>query len=197
MKKRILSLLLALVMLATLLPLGLYDTAWAAEVSETAEAAEIASGSCGAGGVEDSSVRWVLTDDGTMTISGTGAMCDRETPWRDFSSQINRVVIESGVTTVGSYAFSNCDNLTAAELPGTLTAIGDYAFAWSNVAEITIPDGVVTIGAGAFQETKLVDVVIPDSVTTIGAGAFWENEACRCGHPGQCDDHWGERIPLL
>ena len=36
MKKRILSLLLALVMITTLLPLGLYDTAWAAEVSETA-----------------------------------------------------------------------------------------------------------------------------------------------------------------
>ena len=172
MKKRILSLLLALVMITTLLPLGLYDTAWAAEVSETAEATEIASGSCGAGGVDDSSVRWVLTDDGTMTISGTGAMCDKETPWRDFSSQINRVVIESGVTTVGSYAFSNCDNLTAAELPGTLTAIGDYAFAWGGIAEITIPDGVVTIGAGAFQETKLVDVVIPDSVTTIGESAF-------------------------
>ena len=181
MKKRILSLLLALVMITTLLPLGLYDTAWAAEVSETAEAAEvsetaeateIASGSCGAGGVEDSSVRWVLTDDGTMTISGTGAMCDEEMPWWEFRSQINRVVIESGVTTVGSDAFSNCDNLTAAELPGTLTAIGDYAFAWSGIAEITIPDGVVTIGAGAFQETKLVDVVIPDSVTTIGESAF-------------------------
>ena len=193
MKKRILSLLLALVMLATLLPLGLYDTAWAAEVSETAEAAEvsetaeateIASGSCGAGGVEDSSVRWVLTDDGTMTISGTGAMCDRETPWRDFSSQINRVVIESGVTTVGSYAFSNCDNLTAAELPGTLTAIGDYAFAWSGIAEITIPDGVVTIGAGAFQETKLADVVIPDSVTTIGESAFRYCEEMETLHLG-------------
>ena len=131
MKKRILSLLLALVMITTLLPLGLYDTAWAAEVSETAEAAEvsetaeateIASGSCGAGGVEDSSVRWVLTDDGTLTISGTGAMCDWEEPWREFEYQINRVVIESGVTTVGSNAFSNCDNLTAVELPDTLTA---------------------------------------------------------------------------
>mgnify|MGYP004622616827 CR=1 FL=1 len=184
MKKRILSLLLALVMITTLLPLGLYDTAWAAEVSETAEATEIASGNCGTGGVEDSSVRWVLTDDGTMTISGTGAMCDKETPWRNFSSQINRVVIESGVTTVGSDAFSNCDNLTAAELPGTLTAIGDYAFAWSGIAEITIPGGVVTIGAGAFQETKLINVVIPDSVTTIGESAFrycWEMKTLHLG----------------
>ena len=193
MKKRILSLLLALVMITTLLPLGLYDTAWAAEVSETAEAAEvsetaeateIASGSCGAGGVEDSSVRWVLTDDGTMTISGTGAMCDKETPWRNFSSQINRVVIESGVTTVGSYAFSNCDNLTAAELPGTLTAIGDYAFAWSGIAEITIPDGVVTIGACAFWQTKLINVVIPDSVTTIEESAFrycWDMKTLHLG----------------
>ena len=119
-----------------------------------------------------------------MTISGTGAMCDEEMPWWEFRSQINRVVIESGVTTVGSDAFSNCDNLTAAELPGTLTAIGDYAFAWSGIAEITIPDGVVTIGAGAFQETKLVDVVIPDSVTTIGESAFrycWEMKTLHLG----------------
>ena len=184
MKKRILSLLLALVMITTLLPLGLYDTAWAAEVSETAEATEIASGNCGTGGVEDSSVRWVLGEDGTLTISGTGAMCDWGTPWQEFRSQINRVVIESGVTTVGSDAFSNCDNLTAAELPGTLTAIGDYAFAWSGIAEITIPDGVVTIGAGAFQETKLVDVVIPDSVTTIGESAFrycWDMKTLHLG----------------
>ena len=193
MKKRILSLLLALVMITTLLPLGLYDTAWAAEVSETAEAAEIsetaeateiASGGCGVNGSDDYSVRWVLSEDGTMTISGTGAMCDKETPWREFESQIKRVVIESGVTTVGSDAFSNCDNLTAAELPGTLTAIGDYAFAWSGIAEITIPDGVVIIGAGAFWETKLVDVVIPDSVTTIEESAFrycWEMKTLHLG----------------
>ena len=174
MKKRILSLLLALVMLATLLPLGLYDTAWAAEVSETAEATEIASGSCGAGGVEDSSVRWVLTDDGTMTISGTGAMCDEETPWWEFRSQINRVVIESGVTTVGSNAFSNCDNLTAVELPGTLTAIGDRTFAYCDgLAGVTIPDSVTSIGNHAFLGCVLLtDVTISANVTYIGEGAF-------------------------
>ena len=134
------------------------------------------SGGCGVNGSDDYSVRWVLGEDGTLTISGTGAMCDEEMPWWEFRSQINRVVIESGVTTVGSNAFNGCSNLTAVELPDTLTAIGDYAFAWSNVAEITIPDGVVTIGASAFWRTALADVVIPDSVTTIGAGAFWETK---------------------
>ena len=184
MKKRILSLLLALVMLATLLPLGLYDTAWAAEVSETAEATEIASGSCGAGGVEDSSVRWVLTDDGTMTISGTGAMCDEETPWWEFRSQINRVVIESGVTTVGTAAFSGCENLTEAVLPDTLTAINSYAFEWDSLVQITIPDGVTTIGDDAFRWNRLVDVVIPDSVTTIGKEAFMHCEEMQTLHLG-------------
>ena len=184
MKKRILSLLLALVMITTLLPLGLYDTAWAAEVSETAEATEIASGSCGAGGVEDSSVRWVLTDDGTMTISGTGAMCDEETPWWEFRSQINRVVIESGVTTVGTAAFSGCENLTEAVLPDTLTAINSYAFEWDSLVQITIPDGVTTIGDDAFRWNRLVDVVIPDSVTTIGKEAFMHCEEMQTLHLG-------------
>ena len=202
MKKRILSLLLALVMITTLLPLGLYDTAWAAEVSETAEAAEvsetaeaaevsetaeateIASGSCGAGGVEDSSVRWVLTSDGTLTISGTGAMCDKETPWWEFRSQINRVVIESGVTTVGTAAFSGCKNLTEAVLPDTLTAINSYAFEWDSLVQITIPDGVTTIGDDAFRWNRLVDVVIPDSVTTIGKEAFMHCEEMQTLHLG-------------
>ena len=142
------------------------------------------SGGCGVNGSDDYSVRWVLGEDGTLTISGTGAMCDEEMPWWEFRSQINRVVIESGVTTVGSNAFNGCSNLTAVELPDTLTAIGDYAFAWSNVAEITIPDGVVTIGAGAFWGTALVDVVIPDSVTTIGDSAFrycWEMKTLHLG----------------
>ena len=184
MKKRILSLLLALVMITTLLPLGLYDTAWAAEISETAEATEIASGNCGAGGVEDSSVRWVLTDDGTMTISGTGAMCDEEMPWWDFSSQINRVVIESGVTTVGAATFPGCENLTEAVLPDTLTTISKWAFDGSSLTKITIPDGVTTIGDGAFRWNHLVDVVIPDSVTTIGKEAFMLCEEMQTLHLG-------------
>lgn len=63
MKKRIASILLAVMMIVTLLPLGLVDTAWAATV--------VGSGDCSG---YNSNVTWKLTSDGTLTISGTGYM---------------------------------------------------------------------------------------------------------------------------
>lgn len=61
MKKQIASILLTVMMIVTLLPLGLMDTAWAATVVD--------SGSCGKNG---DNVTWKLTSEGTLTISGTG-----------------------------------------------------------------------------------------------------------------------------
>lgn len=65
MKKQIASILLTVMMIVTLLPLGLMDTAWAATVVD--------SGSCGKNG---DNVTWKLTSEGTLTISGTGDMAD-------------------------------------------------------------------------------------------------------------------------
>ena len=116
MKKRILSMLLALVMLATLLPLGLIDTAEAA----------VSSGTCG------ENVNWTLTNDGTLTISGTGAMTDYVfsdgAPWYGFRSQVKTVVIENGVTSIGNSAFYGCSSLTSVTIPNSVTSIGDLAF---------------------------------------------------------------------
>ena len=116
MKKRILSMLLALVMLATLLPLGLIDTAEAA----------VSSGTCG------ENVNWTLTNDGTLTISGTGAMTDYVfsdgAPWYGFRSQVKTVVIENGVTSIGNSAFYGCSSLTSVTIPNSVTSIGSSAF---------------------------------------------------------------------
>ena len=128
------------------------------------------SGSCGA------DVRWAL-EDGTLTISGSGRMSDYEygegIPWEEYSDEIERVVIQEGVTQIGSYAFgSDLTGLRSVELPESLRVIGDSAFIYSGIQSITIPSGVTTIENQAFMFTNLTSVRIPASVTSIGTEAF-------------------------
>ena len=91
----------------------------------------------------------------TLKISGSGAMTDynlNNQPWKDLKSQITTVTIESGVTSIGDYAFDNCANLASVTIPATVTSIGDYAFfRCTNLASITIPAGVESIGTAAFN----------------------------------------------
>ena len=163
MKKRIASILLAVMMIVTLLPLGLMDTAWAATF--------IGSGKCG------DNVTWSLTSDGTLTISGTGDMADFEwdgTPWCSVSSQVKSVVIKDGVTSIGDCAFGGCISLTSVSIPDGVISIGFAAFeSCSLLTGVTIPNSVTGIGDYAFGYcSSLISVTIPGSVTSIGEAAF-------------------------
>ena len=187
LKKRLLSILLAAVMVLTMLPLGLVDTAYAATVVD--------SGTCG------DNVTWRLSDDGVLTISGTGAMQDYNyynnyAPWYSVRSQVKSVVIERGVTSIGEYAFygcyalsvtipdsvtsigsgafSGCDSLTSVTIPGSVTSFGSGAFdSCDALTSVTISDGVNSIGNSAFSNCEaLTDVTIPNTVTAIGIEAF-------------------------
>ena len=179
-------------MVLTMLPLGLVDTAWAATVVD--------SGSCGKNG---DNVTWKLTSDGTLTISGTGDMADFDywngngAPWLRVRLQAKKVIIQDGVTSIGSYAFYDCDALANVIISNGLTNIGNYAFyRCTRLANVTIPASVTAIGWGAFQGcrslksvkipsgvssidsytftdcTSLINVTIPTSVTSIGKCAF-------------------------
>lgn len=103
MKKSIFSLLMALVMMLSLVP----SVAFAADI--------VASGNCGAEG-DGSNLTWTLDDAGTLTISGTGKMEDYGSfglaPWHRYGSAIKSVNIDEGVTSIGKYAFYNCNSLT-------------------------------------------------------------------------------------
>ena len=102
--------------------------------------ADIASGTCG------DNLTWTLTTDGTLTIVGTGAMNDFSyytSPWYDHCEAITSVVIEPGVTSIGTFAFYNCGELMNAEIPDSVLSIGNYAFSvCTSLSNIYIPEGV-------------------------------------------------------
>jgi len=129
-----------------------------------------------ASGTLDGGLAWNLTKAGTLTISGKGAMQDfsstAEQPWSSNSGQIQKIVIEDGVTNIGSSAFWDCGALSA-EIAPSVTAIGNSAFKGSKIISVTIPSGVKVIGDDAFRTCQnLSSVTVCEGVETIGQNVF-------------------------
>jgi len=113
----------------------------------------------------------------TLTISGTGTMYDYGNgglPWLGFRDEIKKVVIESGVTSIGNYAFSNTKDIDVS-MSNSVITIGDHAFERSAITKINIGSGVTSIGIRAFAIcSELSKISIPDNVVAIGSYAFDE-----------------------
>ena len=154
---------------------GPEETVAETEPVTEAAAAAIGSGTCG------DNLTWELSDDGTLTISGTGAMKDYSTynstraPWAKYASSITRLVIENGVTYVGKYAFYNCTSLTSVSMADSVTTAGIRAF-WDCTAltDVRLSEGLTSIAEGMFYScSSLAFIKIPASVATISSWAFY------------------------
>ena len=167
MKKRLLSLLVALCMAVTLLPVSAI-TAWAEDPPK--------SGKCGATG-DGSDVTWQLTEN-TLTIRGSGAMEDYSTsysrPWNSFCDQITSVVIFPGVTSIGECAFKGFSKLIHVDIANSVISIGSQAFSYcSSLTDIKIPQSVTYIGGVVFNDcTNLSSITLSNNITSIGSYAF-------------------------
>ena len=101
---------------------------------------------------------------GTLTVTGS---CDMEdysasspAPWAGYRNKIKKVIVESGVTGIGSYAFENCKNLSSVEIGNTVQKIGEGAFSnCLTLKSVTIPSSVDTIAYGAFWWCPDLDTV--------------------------------------
>ena len=143
----------------------------------------IAAGSFAAGSWTSGACTVTLADNGTLTVSGSGAMADYASPsdnppWFSVKNDIKRAVIESGVTKIGNSAFIYCDSLVSATIQKGVTKIGKNAFEnCSALTSVTIPEGLTNIGGWAFRDCfSLPSLTIPASVTAIDIDVF---DGCR------------------
>jgi len=184
MKKRILSLLLALVMVLVLVP-----------TVALAEDTPAMSGTCGASGNENN-VKWELTDvdgDGnyTLTISGTGAMADytgwQSQPWKGYANQITRFVVEDGVTNISKFATNGETKIEEYIIGKDVAEIGTFGVSADSAKEFVVDsantsfkvaDGAIltadgtTLVAYPGGRASVEEYAIPSTVTTILGGAF-------------------------
>ena len=150
----------------------------------------VAHGECGMHG---NNLLWVLTEDGTLTISGSGDMRNysiddvrrTEAPWGAYWKQLTALVLESGVTSISWSAFSECGNLQSVSIPSTVTYIGGYAFEeCGKMTDITFGhrvNDVLKIEEGAFDSAyRLMRIIRVPSARKINKGietVRWESRS--------------------
>ena len=174
--KKVLSIFLSLLMVALMLPIA----------AVPASALE-GFGQCG------DDIEWAFfSGTGELVLSGTGAMYDYnydssaelgsvekcDSPFYAARDLIKSVKIYDGITTIGSYAFYDCDALkTVTIYDESLTSINRSAFfGCSNLESVTFEgefNDLTTIGINAFgRDFKLKTFDIPNRVATLGEGAL-------------------------
>lgn len=152
--------------------------------------ASVKTGFCG------DSVQWSLSD-GVLTITGSGQMQNfhkGKRPWRgsiksviieegvtnigsrafEYNSWLKEISIPSSVKTIGDSAFVNCVSLKKIVIPNSVTSIGKTCFARCyNLSSISLSSNLQFIGEKAFDRCEsMTDIIIPNSVQSIGCKAF-------------------------
>lgn len=199
MKKRFVSLLLAISIILSLMPVSAV-TAFA-ESENGGEVTTVDSGYCGAddGG---ENLRWTLDNNGVLTITGSGAMKDYtwdenvRLDWYGYKKDIRSVVLDNRITHIGNYAFDKCTNIESVRytgytgnagvaLPESVTTIGVHAFSDTGVTgTLKLPEHLTEIDSLAFYHCRKLngELKLPDTVKEIGGFAF-----NRCGFTGKLE----------
>lgn len=153
MKKRFISLLVALSITLTFLPMG------------AVAATKITKGN----------LKYIVNADGkSVTVSGTSGKPTQLT----IESSISDNGTNYTVTKIATWAFNACNTLTEVTLPNTVDEIGYQAFFnCSNLTKVIIPEGVTKIGQAAFYGcSQLTSITIPSTITDMDQ-AFSGNTA--------------------
>ena len=113
---------------------------------------------------------------GTLTISGQGEMTNYsydDVPWYSLRENIQNLIINDGLTSIGNSAFYNLDKITSVTIPNSVVMIGESAFgACDNLSAVSLSNNLTIIGSGAFSSGKIEEIFIPSSVESIGDNAF-------------------------
>ena len=199
--KRLISLLVAVCMMITMLPLSAV-TAFAADTSSSPDPEEIVGDYKYAYKVNDGNATITeflgpvdsegnvdSTNDGPYnitipeklggcTVTGLGdysfaAKSDDGSTYDPLCSNIRSVTIPQKVTSIGKRAFYDCKNLTTLVLGEDIQTIGNYAFeCCTSLTGVTIPQSVTSIGYSAFEGCTALNPLIINGPTLIGEHAF-------------------------
>lgn len=195
--KRLISLLVAVCMMITMLPLSAV-TAFAADTSSSPDPEEIvgdykyayevnADGNATIteflGPVDPAKAPalydiTIPTTLGGCTVTGLGdysfaAKSDDGSTYDPLCSNICSVTIPQKVTSIGKRAFYDCKNLTTLVLGEDIQTIGNYAFeCCTSLTGVTIPQSVTSIGYSAFEGCTALNPLIINGPTLIGKHAF-------------------------
>lgn len=102
------------------------------------------------GKIDGTKIEWLVTQEGTLEIYGLGDLSTvSAAPWSSYASNINKVYIEEGITGVGANLFGGMTNNTYIELPDSVSALSDNAFA-GFTGKVRVPFSVTTISDSAF-----------------------------------------------
>ena len=137
----------------------------------------VTSGYCGKNG--GTNLAWSVDNNGVLTISGSGKMEDyasaADAPWS--SAPFSSLVLEEGMTTVGTKAFYDYSNIKGdLVIPDTVVSIHSWAFYDCDGLDgtLTLGSGLKEIGESAFEFCGNLNgsLIIPDGVVEIGGSAF-------------------------
>ncbi len=118
----------------------------------------IASGSCGENAV------YTIYSDGYMEITGSGPMTNWTSadavPWKNYRGYVRYVSVADGITTVGSYAFADCQYMIFTDLPDSISEIGTCAFYQARMTAFVVPSGLKKVGESAFYVVPATKALI-------------------------------------
>lgn len=120
---------------------------------------------------------------GGVTVTGINGLIKTDAFAAYYNGHIwkkaTSLTIGSGVTTIGTYAFSSWSVATSLTLPNSVTSISDYCFTgWLLMNTLNLGTGLQTIAPAAFYNCRAVtSITIPNAVTTIGLEAFYDCRA--------------------
>lgn len=160
----------------------LHEPCWINSAHSYCALCDFAGGSCGGDEtVDGNNAFWRIDrETGTLYITGTGELKDylgdETAPWLapELRNFIKAIEIGSGITSVSSNAFLNCENVKTAVIPSTVNKIGENSFlGCDSLTEIVIPEGVTNIRESTFKGcASLKNVKLPDSLSDISSEAF-------------------------
>lgn len=112
-------------------------------------------------------LEYAYLEDGTVEITKFVSSTSTDI---EFPSKIDG----KDVTSIGDYAFWECESLTNITIPDGVTSIGEDAFAWcENLSQIKLSNNLTKIEKTLFYYCKsLTQIEIPDSVIEIGVAAL-------------------------